>query len=107
MPDLETAARNYLNNLHGKDTRANVKFMEETLLGKEHRPRGMRQLIKTAFGNKDHLYMWDSLSLTRAFHDAGFRNVRKCGFNDSKDEMFTRVEEEERFNNAVALEAIK
>lgn len=107
VPDLETAARNYLDNLQQQDDQANVKFMEETLLGKVHRPRGIRQLVQLAFGNKEHLYMWDVVSLTQVFRTAGFKSVRSCRFNDSEDKMFREVEEENRFDNAVALEAIK
>ncbi|WP_254640144.1 methyltransferase domain-containing protein [Chitinophaga sp. GbtcB8] len=107
LPDLECAARRYIDNLQGNDREANVKFMEETLLGRQQRVRGMRQLIQTAFGNKEHQYMWDHVSLTHQLQQAGFRQVRRCAFNDAADEMFKRVEEEIRFQNAVALEATK
>ncbi|KAA2239911.1 methyltransferase domain-containing protein [Chitinophaga agrisoli] len=107
VPDLEAAARRYIDNLHGNDREANVKFMEETLLGKQRRVRGLRQLVQTAFGNREHLYMWDHVSLTHQLQQAGFRTVRRCTFNDAEDEMFKRVEEAIRFENAVALEATK
>ncbi|HEY8920717.1 MAG TPA: methyltransferase domain-containing protein [Chitinophaga sp.] len=107
LPDLECAAWRYIDNLRSNDPEANVKFMEETLLGRQQRVRGMRQLIQTAFGNKEHQYMWDHTSLTHQLQQAGFRQVRRCAFNDAADEMFKRVEEEIRFQNAVALEATK
>lgn len=107
LPDLETAARKYLDNLHGEDSEANVKFMEETLLGRLQRQRGIRQLVQSAFGNREHLYMWDHISLAHQLQKAGFRQVRRCAFNDAADKMFRLVEEETRFNNAVALEATK
>ncbi|MBS0030809.1 class I SAM-dependent methyltransferase [Chitinophaga sp. 22321] len=107
VPDLESAARNYLDGLGQQDHTANVKFMEETLLGREERPRGVKQLVQLAFGNKEHLYMWDAVSLTHAFRAAGFKDIRQCSFNDSHDQMFVRVEEATRFDNAVALEATK
>lgn len=107
LPDLECAARRYIENLQENDREANVKFMEETLLGRQQRVRGMRQLIQTAFGNKEHQYMWDHVSLAHQLQQAGFRQVRRCEFNDAADEMFKLVEEEIRFQNAVALEATK
>jgi len=107
LPDLECAAWKYIDNLRNNDPEANVKFMEETLLGRQQRVRGVRQLIQTAFGNKEHQYMWDHTSLTHQLQQAGFRQVRRCAFNDAADEMFKLVEEEIRFQNAVALEATK
>jgi SAM-dependent methyltransferase len=107
VPDLAGAARRYIDSLGNNDPRANVGFMEETLLGKEERIRGFKQLVQLAFGNREHLYMWDDLSLTHQLAGAGFKNIRKCAFNDSSDNMFKLVEEEIRFNNAVALEATK
>lgn len=107
LPDLEAAARKYLGNLHVEDREANVKFMEDTLLGRLRRQRGIRHLVQSAFGNKEHLYMWDHISLAHQLQKAGFRQVRRCAFNDAEDKMFRLVEEETRFENAVALEAMK
>ncbi|NIG56704.1 methyltransferase domain-containing protein [Chitinophaga sp. Cy-1792] len=107
VPDLESAAKNYIAQLNQQDPEANVKFLDETLLGKRERVRGVKQLIQATYGNKEHLYMWDHLSLSKALQQAGFKEVRSCAFNDSKDQMFQRVEEASRFNNAVALEATK
>ncbi|TBO41407.1 class I SAM-dependent methyltransferase [Pedobacter kyonggii] len=107
LPDLAVAAKRYLEQLSNNDPKANTAFMEETLLGKEQRIRGLKQLIQLALGNREHLYMWDHLSLTHQLAVAGFKNIRNCAFNDSPDPMFKLVEEEIRFNNAVALEATK
>ncbi|RBL89781.1 class I SAM-dependent methyltransferase [Chitinophaga flava] len=107
VPDLESAVKHYTSHLNQQDPEANVKFLDETLLGKRDRTRGMKQLIQSAYGNREHLYMWDRLSLSAALQQAGFQKVRSCAFNDSKDRMFERVEEASRFNNAVALEATK
>ncbi|PSL47320.1 methyltransferase family protein [Chitinophaga niastensis] len=107
VPDLECAARRYLDNLANNDQEANIKFLEETMLGKQQRVRGFKQLVQSSFGNSDHLYMWDQFSLTHILQQAGFRNVRRCQFNDCPDDMFNLVEEEIRFKNAVALEATK
>jgi hypothetical protein len=49
--------------------------------------------------------MWDALSLGEALESHGFTSVRRCCFGDCEDDMFTLVEDEGRFENAVALEA--
>jgi predicted SAM-dependent methyltransferase len=107
VPDLEAAAREYVQDLSNLDREANTKFLEKTMLGKKQRQRGIKNLLSTYLGNHEHLYMWDTLSLTNILQEAGFKNVRPCRFNDCSDEMFKLVEESSRFDNAVALEAIK
>lgn len=107
LPDLAGAARRYIDLLDNNDPEANSAFMQETLLGKEERIRGFRPIVQFMLGNREHLYMWDHVSLTHQLAEAGFKNIRSCGFNDSSDHMFKLVEEEIRFNNAVALEATK
>jgi predicted SAM-dependent methyltransferase len=107
VPDLASAAKRYIAQLSNNDPKANTAFMEETLLGKEERIRGFKQMIAMTLGNREHLYMWDQLSLTHQLEAAGFKDIRNCAFNDSPDTMFKLVEEEIRFNNAVALEATK
>lgn len=107
VPDLESAAREYVEDLARHDREANTKFLQKTMLGKKQRPRGLKGLLLTTIGNSDHLYMWDHLSLTHILEEVGFTRVRSCSFNDCPDDMFRLVEEASRFENAVALEAIK
>lgn len=107
LPDLAAAAKTYIEQLSAQNTKANVNFMEETMLGKKERTRGFKQLLTASLGNRAHLYMWDDISLASELAAAGFKNVRNCSFNDSPDPMFKGVEERSRFNNAVALEATK
>ncbi|PUZ25445.1 methyltransferase type 11 [Chitinophaga parva] len=107
VPDLAWAARAYVDDLASQDSQANTRFLERTMLGKRRRPRGLRGLLTATLGNSDHLYMWDQFSLAQVFRQAGFTQVRACGFNDCPDPMFRLVEEASRFENAVALEAVK
>lgn len=37
----------------------------------------------------------------------GFKNIRKASFNDSSEGAFKFVENKDRFESAVALEALK
>ena len=81
--------------------------MEQTLLGLKERPKGLRGLVTSYFGNSHHLWMWDKFSLAEELRSVGFKEIRVCKFNDSQDEMFRFVENEKRFVNAVALESRK
>lgn len=107
LPDLESAAREYVEDLANHDINANTKFLEKTMLGKKQRQRGFKSLLTSTLGNSEHLYMWDHLSLSNILREAGFSAVRHCAFNDCPDPMFKLVEEKTRFENAVSLEAIK
>lgn len=107
VPDLETAARSYIKNLDNGDNLASLQFMSSTLLGARERPRGLKNLISAFFGNSRHLWMWDSSSLMEELGNAGFRNMRKCSFGDSRDAMFEHVEEVGRFHDAAAIESVR
>ena len=84
-----------------------MNFMNNTLLGLSHRPRGLKGLLVSIYGNSHHLWMWDHESLMKELSDAGFISIRRCKFNDSEEGVFKSVETEGRFHDALALEAIK
>ncbi|HEY4651545.1 MAG TPA: methyltransferase domain-containing protein [Pontibacter sp.] len=108
VPDLEVIARSYISRLDSEDkSEASIRFVKDTLLGVEARSKGIKGVATGVFGNSHHLWMWDNASLTEELYKAGFKDVRKCSFNDSEDSSFSKVEDESRFINAVALEAIK
>lgn len=94
VPDLKARAERYLSS-NGSD--AAHRFMRETLLGKEMRPRTCAGRIRSMLGNSDHLWMWDEASMTDALTDAGFVGVRRCSFGDGADESFRDVESRGRF----------
>lgn len=107
VPDIEFLARQYIKNLEAGDAEASVKFIEDSMLGIKRRPRSMKDFVVSFFGNSHHLWMWDKQSLAKELEKVGFKNVREASFNDSEDSMFNFVEEEERFQNAVALQCQK
>jgi predicted SAM-dependent methyltransferase len=107
LPDLENAARSYVANLDNNDAKASYKFLEDVLLGTKERSKGFKAILNSVYGNSNHLWMWDRLSLEQELKDIGFKSVRQCHFNDSQDEMFKHVESEGRFKKAVAFECIK
>lgn len=107
VPDLEIMARNYIKSLETGNNSASVKFMQDTLMGVVSRPRSFKELVSMLFGNKNHLWMWDALSMAEELHKVGFVKIRNCQYNDCEDSMFNLVEDPDRFENAVAIECRK
>lgn len=107
LPDLEYAAKKYLEAIDANNPGANIEFLKSTSLGYMVRPRGIKAMIISVLGNSNHLFMWDRLSLYNELENAGFGNIRPCLFGDSKDQMFQLVEDKGRFENSLAFEAIK
>lgn len=107
LPDLEHCINVYQADKQRNDPNASIRFMQSTMLGITDRPRSLTQRLKRLIGNSHHLWMWDFASLARELQSAGFVHIRRCEFNDSEDKQFTLVEESDRFENAVALEAVK
>jgi SAM-dependent methyltransferase len=108
VPDLEYYSRRYIQALDKQDHNANYDFLGkngEVLMGVENRPRGFENFVRSFWGNSHHLWMWDYLSLSFELKNAGFRNIRRCHFNDSGDDMFLHVEDADRFSNALGIEA--
>lgn len=107
LPDLEYEARQYIAGLDNNRDDASHHFMASTMLGAHHRSKGVKSILMNHYGNSNHLWMWDYLSLSKELKDAGFSSVRRSQFNDNKDEMFTYVESEGRYTNCLGIEAIK
>lgn len=107
VPDLEYSINQYTAMVKEQKEEAAYNFMNSTLLGQEKRPRGFNGLITGFLGNAHHLWMWDQYSLGAELKAAGFTSVRNCKFNDSADKHFQLVEDEGRFWQSVAVEAIK
>lgn len=107
VPDLEIAAANYLSALKSSRLDANDEFLRTTSLGMEKRPRSPIDFLKLWLGGSAHLWMWDYPSLTAKLAEHGFDRIRRAGFNDCEDLRFQEVEQRERFEEAVAVEARK
>jgi SAM-dependent methyltransferase len=107
VPDMENLARSYIQSLDNGDSQACINFVDYTLLAIKERPRGLTGILNAYFGNFQHLWMWDNLSLSAELKNVGFTEIRKCEFNDCEDYMFKYVEDFVRFQNAVAIECRK
>lgn len=101
VPDLAERIRLYLETDRAV---AADEFMRLAHLGLEQKRTGIRARIFEAFANNRHLWMYDEASMTRELSSAGFSDIRRCSFGDSSDPMFSRVEEEKRFNDGVFRE---
>jgi len=106
VPDLKFAIERYQSEYSYVPNPAS-NFMRLTLLGKENRSKSVADVMKDFFGNSKHLWMWDEKSLITELENAGFKNCRRCNFNDSSDLLFLDVEELDRFTGAVAIECTK
>ena len=105
VPDLVILASRYLDRINRGEPDANSRFLQEAYLGMESRPNSMISRFVRTLGNSKHLWMWDEKSLSNELSKAGFVDVRRAQFNDGSDPMFRLVEEEGRFEDAVAIEA--
>lgn len=101
VPDLEKMARQYVAS---QSPEAAVAFIEATRMGLEQRPRGVRGLLRTVWGNSGHRWMWDYKGLAHELEAAGFIEIRRAEYGDSEDPRFTDVESETRWRGSVGVE---
>lgn len=107
LPDLEHSIDIYIKERAATPHSASMNFMNNTTLGIEESPKGLKQKVIGLLGNSHHLWMWDQYSLKEELLAVGFKKVRACSYNDSKDERFKEVEDSSRFYGAVAFECTK
>ena len=105
VPDLEYHAREYVAGLDRRLPEANALFLRATSLGSEKRESGLLGRAWRLFNTSTHFWMWDEISITHALRDHGFQHIRRCSFGDCEDTVFSSVENANRFQNAVAMEA--
>lgn len=104
LPDLEELARSYLGSSVGQPS---IQFMEDSMLGYQRRPRGLRGVLREWMGNSRHLWMWDFRSLTPELQQVGFLNIRRATFGDSDDARFRDVEDPGRWEKCLGMECWK
>lgn len=111
VPDLKSIILEYINNkLHYNEPKADI-FIRKILLRSES-PISGNILYKLYTIMKDyhsHKWMYDADSLTYHFRNAGFSNVRECGFRESLIDQIDVVEKPERVLNGagICVEGIK
>ena len=104
LPDLKTEVRSYL-----ADTSADVcsHFMNRTYLGLSELHRGPMARLRATLGNSQHLWMWDFKGLQAELQAAGFVAVRRAFYGDSQQPLFSAVEEEDRWRDALGFECMR
>ena len=95
VPDLEWRARRYVARLG--EIEAADSFIASLNTCRHDRVRGPLALVRAAFGNSGHRWMYDLAGMYRLLTDAGFIGIRRCSFHDSGDPMFDKVEETYQF----------
>lgn len=109
VPDLYWRAATYLREAQAANESAADQFMESSMLGQESRDTSLLAIVKAAFGNSEHRWMFDFASLAHRLKSAGFVDVRRCEFGDAEHPAFKKVESLDRFfdgeNRELAAEA--
>jgi predicted SAM-dependent methyltransferase len=101
LPDLQVYVRRYVED---PSPQAAHSLMKETMLGRERRGRGLRDLVVGWLGNSAHAWMWDYKALEQELATAGFSSIRRAKFGDSEDPKFREVEEQDRWLDALGGE---
>lgn len=101
LPDLEFMVDEYK---HDPTPEAAIRLMENTILGKKTRSRGIRDFMREWLGNSQHLWMWDYKALAMELNEAGFRKIRRARFGDSPCAAFSDVESADRWKNSLGIE---
>lgn len=104
LPDLETLVKAYIRN---EEWNASILFMENSCLGKKVRSKGLKGFLREWLGNSSHLWMWDFKAINVELKSAGFREIRRAQFGNSKDQLFNEVEDARQWNNCLGVECIK
>jgi predicted SAM-dependent methyltransferase len=93
VPSLKSRVENY-----NVDNDAN-KFMESLGCVNKNENLDIISKLRFLFGGSRHRWMYDDESLKNELTEAGFINIRKCEFGDSGSEIFSEVEDEDRFHS--------
>jgi predicted SAM-dependent methyltransferase len=105
IPNLKARVEHYTK------TKDADQFIEAIGMGQRYSPNNILDKLRGLFGNSLHKWMYDEQSMTNYLSEVGFRNIKKCEFNDSGIEAFSEVEDLHRFIDGdfkeVALQCTK
>ena len=91
VPSLKSRVENY-----NDDDDAN-EFMESLGCVNKNENSDMIYKLRFLFGGSRHRWMYDEKSLKNELIKVGFSNIRRCEFGDSNSEIFSEVEDKDRF----------
>ena len=104
VPDLEWRTKRYMGARAARAVEAADEFITACNIVERDRARGAMALLRTAFGNSGHRWMYDQDLMNRLLEETGFVDIRRCEFQDSGDIMFEKVEDRGRFYDNGELE---
>lgn len=99
IPDMEYFVNEYLDNKKSGNKNACNKLMSATLMGEENNIKGLKNKIINLLGNSKHQWNYDFDSMYLELQLAGFKNIRRAYFNDSKIKDFLEIEDLGRWGN--------
>lgn len=97
VPDLYARMKVYFDLYDKNHSEANSIFMESLNLNITDKTLSFSHFLYSYFRNSHHLHMWDEISMKKELESVGFKNVRRCTFNDCEDPMFKLCEDFGRF----------
>jgi len=104
LPDLQRCATDYLQSTSPD---AAIHFMQATLLGEDQRRRGVMGALRYLMGNAAHRWMWDFRSLKSSLEEVRFVETRRAAFGDSMEPLFSQVEVQGRWSDALGVECVR
>jgi SAM-dependent methyltransferase len=104
VPDFEYLIQQYCAS---SDPKAASQLLEGAHLGEAAMRRGIASLPQTLFGRSKHLWMWDYKAMASELADAGFVDIRRAYYNDSRNLRFQEVENPGRWENCLGVECRK
>jgi SAM-dependent methyltransferase len=112
VPDLERLARWYLaqqgnGNGNGNANAAN-EFMEHLRTCPDYSDAAAPLKVYRKFlDTLSHKWMYDTTSLKELMADAGFTQLRRCDYLDSRVPMIAQVERPGRFEDGICVEGVR
>lgn len=118
VPDLEVIIRGYTSGVFPEWTRDHIQqapkadmFIKALLMRDPDAPRGglIKRVYHSMFDFHSHKWMYDEESMKARFAEAGFRDIKRMGFGESRIDGILDVERELRVNNGagVVIEGVK
>jgi hypothetical protein len=109
VPDLAWYAKKYIQSLSEpeKSSQAATEFMDISFLGYRASRRTLYHRLQEILSNSRHQWMWDEPSLRTALEKQGFKDIKRCKYQDWSDPRFQLVEKKNRHYQSICVEATK
>ncbi|HZQ08194.1 MAG TPA: methyltransferase domain-containing protein [Anaerolineae bacterium] len=111
VPDLERLARLYLEQKKQggeKAVSAANDFMRDLMTCRDYSQAKLPlKLYRAYFDTMAHKWMYDADSLQQLFEEAGFREIRRCSYLESRVPMIADVERPNRFSDGICVEGVR